>query len=36
MSNEKYPMLFSPIRVKNTVFRNRIMATPTGVPIKLK
>lgn len=31
MSTAKYPMLFSPIRIKNTVFRNRIMATPTGL-----
>lgn len=31
MPNEKYPLLFSPIKVKNTIFRNRIMATPTSL-----
>ena len=31
MPNEKYPLLFSPIKVRNTVFRNRIMATPTSL-----
>jgi 2,4-dienoyl-CoA reductase-like NADH-dependent reductase (Old Yellow Enzyme family) len=31
MPNEKYPLLFSPIRIKKTLFRNRIMATPTGL-----
>ena len=31
MPHEKYPLLFSPIRVRNTVFRNRIMATPTSL-----
>jgi 2,4-dienoyl-CoA reductase-like NADH-dependent reductase (Old Yellow Enzyme family)/NADPH-dependent 2,4-dienoyl-CoA reductase/sulfur reductase-like enzyme len=31
MPNDKYPLLFSPICIKNTVFRNRIMATPTGL-----
>jgi 2,4-dienoyl-CoA reductase-like NADH-dependent reductase (Old Yellow Enzyme family)/thioredoxin reductase len=31
MSTEKYPLLFSPIRIKKTLFRNRIMATPTGL-----
>ncbi len=31
MPHEKYPLLFSPIKVKNTVFRNRIMATPTSL-----
>ncbi|MDR2156317.1 MAG: NADH:flavin oxidoreductase, partial [Clostridiales Family XIII bacterium] len=31
MPNEKYQRLFSPIKVKNTIFRNRIMATPTSL-----
>ena len=31
MPHEKYPLLFSPIKVRNTVFRNRIMATPTSL-----
>lgn len=31
MPNCKFPLLFSPIKVKNTVFRNRIMATPTSL-----
>ena len=31
MPNEKYPLLFSPIKVRDTVFRNRIMATPTSL-----
>jgi 2,4-dienoyl-CoA reductase-like NADH-dependent reductase (Old Yellow Enzyme family)/thioredoxin reductase len=31
MPNERYPLLFSPIKVKNTIFRNRIMATPTSL-----
>lgn len=31
MANDKYPLLFSPIKVKDTVFRNRIMATPTSL-----
>ena len=30
MSIEKYPNLFSPIRVGNTLFRNRIFAAPNG------
>jgi 2,4-dienoyl-CoA reductase-like NADH-dependent reductase (Old Yellow Enzyme family) len=28
--NQYYPLLFSPIRVKNTTFRNRIFSTPNG------
>ena len=31
MPNEKYPMLFSPIRIKKALFRNRIMSTPTDL-----
>lgn len=31
MPNEKFPLLFSPIRIKKTLFRNRIMATPTSL-----
>lgn len=31
MPNERYPLLFSPIKVKKTIFRNRIMATPTSL-----
>ena len=31
MPNEKYPLLLSPIRIRDTVFRNRIMATPTSL-----
>ena len=31
MPNEKYPLLFSPIKIRETVFRNRIMATPTSL-----
>jgi 2,4-dienoyl-CoA reductase-like NADH-dependent reductase (Old Yellow Enzyme family)/thioredoxin reductase len=31
MPNDKYPQLFSPIKVSHTVFRNRIMATPTSL-----
>jgi 2,4-dienoyl-CoA reductase-like NADH-dependent reductase (Old Yellow Enzyme family)/thioredoxin reductase len=31
MPNEQYRHLFSPIKVKNTIFRNRIMATPTSL-----
>jgi len=31
MPNEKYPLLFSPVKVRETVFRNRIMATPTSL-----
>lgn len=31
MPHEKYPLLFSPIKVRNTVFRNRIMTTPTSL-----
>lgn len=31
MPHEKYPLLFSPIKIRNTVFRNRIMATPTSL-----
>ena len=31
MPNEKYPLLFSPIRIRGTVFRNRIMSTPTSL-----
>ena len=31
MPNEKYPLLFSPIKIHDTVFRNRIMATPTSL-----
>ena len=30
MSSLKYPLLFEPIRLGNTVFRNRIFASPTG------
>jgi 2,4-dienoyl-CoA reductase-like NADH-dependent reductase (Old Yellow Enzyme family)/thioredoxin reductase len=30
MSRQKYPHLFSPIVLGNTVFRNRIFASPTG------
>lgn len=29
--SEKYPLLFSPLKIRNTVFRNRIMATPTSL-----
>ena len=32
MENFKYPHLFSPIRLGNTLFRNRIFASPTGYP----
>jgi 2,4-dienoyl-CoA reductase-like NADH-dependent reductase (Old Yellow Enzyme family)/pyruvate/2-oxoglutarate dehydrogenase complex dihydrolipoamide dehydrogenase (E3) component len=31
MYNCKYPHLFSPIQLGNTLFRNRIFASPTGV-----
>jgi len=31
MPNEKYQLLFSPIKIRETVFRNRIMATPTSL-----
>ncbi|MDR2403003.1 MAG: FAD-dependent oxidoreductase [Spirochaetaceae bacterium] len=31
MPNSRYPLLFSPVKVRNTVFRNRIMATPTSL-----
>ena len=31
MPNERYPHLFSPIKIRETVFRNRIMATPTSL-----
>ena len=31
MPNEKYPRLFSPIKIRSTVFRNRVMATPTSL-----
>lgn len=31
MPNENYPLLFSPIKICGTVFRNRIMATPTSL-----
>jgi 2,4-dienoyl-CoA reductase-like NADH-dependent reductase (Old Yellow Enzyme family)/thioredoxin reductase len=31
MTHNKYPLLFSPVKIKNTVFRNRIMATPTSL-----
>ena len=31
MPNNNYPLLFSPIKIRNTVFRNRIMATPTSL-----
>ena len=31
MPNDKYPQLFSPVKIRNTVFRNRIMATPTSL-----
>ena len=27
----KYPHLFSPLRLGDTIFRNRIFASPTGV-----
>jgi len=30
MNNQKYPHLFSPIILGNTLFRNRIFASPTG------
>ena len=30
MGIEKYPHLFEPIKIGNTVFRNRIFASPTG------
>ena len=30
MSNFKYPHLFEPIKLGNTLFRNRIFASPTG------
>ena len=30
----KYPNLFSPYRIKNTVFRNRIFAAPNGTKYK--
>ncbi|MCF0121453.1 MAG: FAD-dependent oxidoreductase [Oscillospiraceae bacterium] len=30
MGTEKYPHLFEPIKIGNTVFRNRIFASPTG------
>ncbi len=29
--NPYYPHLFSPLKVKKTVFRNRIIAAPTGM-----
>ncbi len=29
--SEKYSLLFSPLKIRNTVFRNRIMATPTSL-----
>ncbi|MCL1896115.1 MAG: FAD-dependent oxidoreductase [Clostridiales bacterium] len=31
MPNEKYPLLFDPIMIRGTVFRNRIMSTPTSL-----
>lgn len=31
MSSPKYPNLFSPIQLGNTVFRNRIFASPTSI-----
>lgn len=31
MPNERFPFLFRPMKIRNTVFRNRIMATPTSL-----
>ena len=31
MPNDEYPLLFTPIKIRGTVFRNRIMATPTNL-----
>jgi 2,4-dienoyl-CoA reductase-like NADH-dependent reductase (Old Yellow Enzyme family) len=31
MSCDKFPLLFSPLVVNKTIFRNRIMATPTSL-----